>query len=127
MLGFTLLTSVLLLIFQLFPVSERSVGLADRTTQANYLARELMETRLGTPYDSLPVTTVPDSGSKVIQHTTRRGSALSTEFTYSVTVEQPDAAIAIRNIRVTVSWKEGALGLERPSSVVLESSRGNLW
>lgn len=128
MLGFTLLTSVLLLVFQLFPVSDRSVGLADRTTQANYLARELMEAQLSTSYSSLAVTPVPETGTRTVSaHTVRRGASLSTEYTYSILVEQPEASIDVKNITVTVSWKEGAENLQRPSSTTLQSSRGNLW
>jgi type II secretory pathway component PulJ len=127
MLGLTLISVVLLVIFQLFPVSDRSVGLADRTTQANQLARELMEKQLEKRYDQLlpGVTT----GERLIaDHTQRRGQSLSTEYVWKVTVTQADPPDAeLRDIEVTVSWKDGSAHSKRPSEVTLRSVRGNLW
>jgi hypothetical protein len=126
LLGLTLVTVVLLVIFQLFPVSDRSVSLADRTTQANYLARELMEKQLETPYADL--TPGISSGESTLEaHTRRRGADLSTEFLYRVEVTQTDPDVEVRDILVTVSWKEGAANMARPSAVKLQSARGNLW
>ena len=126
LLGLTLISIVLMVIFQLFPVSDRSVGLADRTTQANYIARSLMEKQLETPYLDLLVGGT-NGESDVSGHTRRRGSDLSTSFVWRVDISQPNPAIEVKDIVVTVSWKEGAADLERASSVKLQSARGNLW
>jgi hypothetical protein len=113
-------------IFQLFPISDRSVGLADRTTQANCIARSLMEKQLETPYLDLLVGGT-NGESDVSGHTRRRGSDLSTSFVWRVDISQPNPAIEVKDIVVTVSWKQGAAELERASSVKLQSARGNLW
>ncbi len=126
LLGLTLVTLVLLVIFQLFPVADRSVSLADRTTHANYLARALMEERLDSPYADLSPGVLQGEFSSS-DHTRRRGSSLSTEFVYRVEVELADPAVEVKDITVTVSWKEGARDETRGSSVSLQSARGNLW
>lgn len=126
LLGLTLVTLVLMVILQLFPVSDRSVGLADRTTQANYIARSLMEKQLATPYIDLTCGTTGGQ-TMVADHTRRKGSSLSTDFSWQVKVSQPDSAIEVKEILVTVAWKEGAADQARASSVTLQSARGNLW
>lgn len=126
LLGLTLITVVLMVILQLFPVSDRSVGLADRTTQANYIARSLMEKQLATPYIDLAVGTT-DGKTMMADHTRRKGSSLSTDFSWQVQISQPDTAIEVKEILVTVAWKEGADDQDRASSVKLQSARGNLW
>lgn len=126
LLGLSMITIVLLVIFQLFPVSDRSVGLADRTTHANYLARELMERHLEMPYETLPTSPV-NGNSSLVSHTKRRGSELSTDFTYEVTVTPHPDIDNLKTIVVTVRWREGAANFERPGFVRLESVRGNLW
>lgn len=126
LLGLTLVTIVLLVILQLFPVSDRSVGLADRTTQANYIARSLMEKQLATAYIDLSVGST-DGETVVADHTRRRGSSLSTTFTWQVEISQPDPDIEVKEILVSVAWREGASNQERLSSVKLQSARGNLW
>lgn len=127
LLGFTMVTLVLLVIFQLFPVADRSVSLADRTTQANYLARTVMENQLDKDYSALDVDVPISDEVTLAEHTQRRGSALSTEFVYRVEIRKPVAAVEVKDIIVNVSWKQGAAGAERPSSVRLQSSKGNLW
>ncbi len=127
LLGFSMITLVLLVIFQLFPVADRSVSLADRTTQANYLARTVMENQLDKDYSALDVG-VPITDSVILtNHTQRRGSALSTEFLYRVEIRKPVAAVEVKDIIVGVSWKQGAADAARPTSVRLQSSKGNLW
>ena len=122
-----MVTLVLLVIFQLFPVADRSVSLADRTTQANYLARTVMENQLDKDYSALDVDVPISDEVTLAEHTQRRGSALSTEFVYRVEIRKPVAAVEVKDIIVNVSWKQGAAGAERPSSVRLQSSKGNLW
>lgn len=126
LLGLTLVTIVLMVILQLFPVSDRSVGLADRTTQANYIARSLMEKQLATPFIDLELGDTTGE-TEVADHTRRKGSSLSTTFTWHVRISQPDPDIDVKEIVVNVAWREGAQNLERMSSVKLQSARGSLW
>ncbi len=123
LLGMSLILVVLLAIFQLFPVSDRSVNLADRTTQANLIARREMNRQLEKELDELENTT----GEETISgHTHRRGQSLSTTFVYDVSVTNsvdPD----VKDITVTVRWKTGAAENLRESSVRLVSSKGKLW
>ena len=50
LIGLTLVTVAILAVFQLFPASDKAVELADRTTQANQLARRLLESELAKNY-----------------------------------------------------------------------------
>lgn len=126
MIGMSLLVVVVLAVFQVFPLANNSVNLADRTTHANALARELMEARLRLPYSSLDLGEESDI-ERLEGHTQRYGSSLSTEYRYQVKVELPDPDRDIKEITVTVSWKEGSGAQARPHSVSLQSRRGNLW
>lgn len=122
----SLLVVVVLSVFQIFPLANNSVNLADRITHANALAREIMETRLRLTYSSLDLG--EDSGVEHLEgHTKRHGSSLSTEYHYHVKVELPDADRDIKEITVTVSWKEGSGTQAKPHFVRLQSRRGNLW
>lgn len=121
---------VLLAIFQLFPVSDRSVGLADRTTQANHLARTLMEKQLSRDYTDIIAEEI--EGQVVMnEHTRRKGQALSTEFVWRVNIARPTDPPyndkELWDILVTVSWKAGAEDETRPSEVKLQSVKGMLW
>lgn len=127
LLGLSLLTFVLLVIFQLFPLADRSVSLADRTMHANNLARELVEQKLAEEYASL-VPDVPIDGEVTVTgHTERRGQSLTTDFVYRVEITQPNPAVEILDINVSVSWKEGAADNPRPSTVRLKASKGEFW
>jgi hypothetical protein len=126
LLGLSLLTFVLLVVFDLFPLADRSVSLADRTMHANNLARELMENKLDDTYGSLALGAV-DGEETITDHTKRRGSGLTTEFVYRVEVTQPDPAVEIKDIVVSVTWKQGANENPRPAQVRLQSSKGQLW
>lgn len=123
-----MVTVVLLAIFQLFPVADRSVGLADRTTHANYLARSLMEAKLASDYSALDVDAPPIVGEYLLDaHTRRRGSDLSTKFIYEVDFQYPYPDAEVKDVLVSVSWKEGAADEQRASSVRLQSTKGKLW
>ncbi len=124
LLGLSLVLIVLLAIFQLFPVGDRSVDLADRTTQAHLIARRVMnEQLLAVDYVDLKDTT----GEEIVTaHTQRRGQVLSTTFVYDVTIV-PVSGVDIKNIIVTVRWKSGSADNPRDPFVRLESARGILW
>ena len=119
----SLVLVVLLAIFQLFPVGDRAVDLADRTTHANLIARKIMNEQLEKSYDDI----LSFTGEETVSgHTTRRGQSLSTTFVHEVAVTQI-AGIDAKNIVVTVRWKSGAADVARSAFVRLESSRGQLW
>ena len=123
LLGLGLVLIVLLAIFQLFPVGDRSVGLADRTTHAHLLARRVMNEQLEVDYADLADTTGEETLSA---HTHRRGQDLSTTYVYDVKIE-PVTGVEVKNIVVTVRWKSGSQDQERDAFVRLESARGLLW
>lgn len=123
LLGLGLVLIVLLAIFQLFPVGDRSVGLADRTTQANLIARREMNSTLEKPFDEV----VSYSGEETLTgHTHRRGQSLSTTFVYDVKVE-PATEANVKDVVITVRWKTGAADQVRDGFVRIESSKGTLW
>lgn len=125
LLGLSVVSITILAIFSLFPMADRSVGHADRTAQANYIARSLMEQRLATSYADLIIPPVPERGEVSLQHSQRRGQALSTTFSYQIEVTQPDPAKQLKRIVITVGWHRGSLGA--PETVRLECDKGNLW
>lgn len=123
LLGMSLVVVVLLAVFQLFPLGDRSVGLADRTTHASLIARRVMNEQMGKKYEEL----VNTSGEETITaHTKRRGSELSTTFTYDVQVSDSEVP-KVKDIMVTVAWKVGSDDRSRESQVRLFSSKGELW
>ncbi len=123
LLGMSLILVVLLAIFQLFPVGDRAVDLADRTTHASTIARRIMNEQLEKDYDDLESFTGEET---LTGHTLRRGQSLSTTFVHEVTVT-PVSGLDIKNIIVTVRWKSGAANTARNAFVRLESARGQLW
>ena len=125
MLGLTMVTIVLLAIFQLFPVADRSVNLADKTTQANYLARKLMDTQLAKEFADVngPI----DGEYQADHHTLRRGVEMSTTFVYRIDVTQLAPDVEVKDVLVTVRWKEGRGERVRDSSVKVQSAKGKLW
>ncbi len=121
LLGFSMLLVVMLSVFQLFPMANASVDLADRTTHANALARELMEKYLNLQYSSLEA---GESGQRRIgSHTSRHGASISTEYNYDVTVQLLDPSRDIKEITVVVSWSTSG----KAKRVILQSRRGNQW
>lgn len=124
LLGLTLVSLAVLSIFSLFPAADRSVALADRTTQASTLARSLLDQQLQRSYGEL--STDPASylqGETSLVHTRRHGQALDTRFRYRVEITQPDLTHEVKRILVTVSWNYGS----REEKVVLESRKGSMW
>lgn len=119
LLGLSLFALAVLFLLRLFPASDASVGQADRVAQATQMARRLMEERLGQQYDQLNVGTV--SGKEVVQHASRRGSAISTEYAYQVDVAQVQPSL--KRIQVKIDWQTGPLRRQ----VLVESSKGRLW
>lgn len=123
LLGMSLILVVLLAIFQLFPVGEKAVDLADRTTHAHSIARRLMNEQLEKKYDEIK----NDQGSETIaSHTTRRGQTISTDFSYDIKVNE-NTALKMKDIIVTVHWHSGGAEQKRDAFVRLQSARGQLW
>lgn len=108
----------LLAVFQLFFMADSTVALADRTAQANQLARRYLEQELSRPYDELQ----SSEGWQQIHHGIRRGHSMSTEFAYQVQVEQPNPSRNIKKVGITVSWSENPR-----RTVTMTSSKGELW
>lgn len=125
LLGMSVLVITILTIFSLFPMADRSVGHADRAAQANYIARSLMEDRLATPYAELALTSVPEVGEIALQHTQRRGQALTTNFDYTISVTHPYADRQLKRVVVTVGWERGSQ--DALETVRLECDKGSLW
>lgn len=124
LLGLTLVSLAILAIFGLFPMADRSVAQADRTTQASTMARSLLDQQLQRSYSEL--STDPSTylqGETSLVHTRRHGQNLGTKFQYKVEITQPEADREVKTVLVTVSWKTG----ERVENVVLESRKGALW
>ena len=119
LLGLSLFTLAVLFLLRLFPASDASVGQADRVAQATQMARRLMEERLAQQYDLLSVGTV--KGTEAVQHASRRGSSIATEYAYEVDVAEVQPSL--KRIQVKVNWQTGPLQRE----VVVESSKGRLW
>ena len=114
----TFVVVVLLSVFQLFVFNDSVVALSDQKAQANQLARRHLERQMSMSYDAVASV----DGVEKVSHAERRGSALSTEFTYRVEVSQPDASKNLKNLRVVVQW-----GNNPQHEVVLESVKGELW
>lgn len=125
LMGLTLVSLVLIGLLQLFPSAERSVVVADRTTQANHLARKLMEQTLARPYSDLSLGSV--QGSTTMAHTQRRGARATVEFLYSVDVTQPEVDREIKEIYVRVEWSEAGSTRGVGPHILLHGSKGNLW
>lgn len=126
LLGLALITFSILAIFGIFPTADRAVAQADRTTQATYIARNLMEQKLS--LDFIDLSTDPDDqeeGDIVLQHSKRRGQAGSTTFHYRIQVTQPDPDQMLKQIVVRVSWMHGSL--QGSESVILECDKTPLW
>lgn len=122
-LGMSLVLVVLLAIFQLFPVGEKAVDLADRTTHAHSIARRLMNEELEKEYDEIK----DFSGEeRIASHTTRRGQPISTDFSYDIKVSE-NTALKMKDIVVTVHWHSGGADQKRDAFVRLQSARGQLW
>lgn len=125
LLGLSLVSITILAIFSIFPMADRSVSLADRTAQANYIARSLMEERLAKPYDELPVTVTPELGEVTLQHSQRRGQPLSTTYDYQIEISQPLPDRQLKHIVITVGWRRGSFDAAR--NVRLKCDKGTLW
>lgn len=116
--GFTLVLVAILSIFQLFVSSDSLVAVADRTAQADQIARRLLEEELHVPYDDVE----PSKGSETVPHVDRRGTTVSTVFDYEVSIQQPDPAKEVKLISVKVSWGE------RPRRTLgLVGAKGENW
>lgn len=118
LLGLTLVLIALLAVFQLFFTSDATVGLADRSAQANQIARRYLEEELLKDYDDV----VPSTGDVQVVHAIRRGTTLRTTFTYTVEVVEPDPAKRIKDVSVTVEW-----GTRPRHRTTLSSAKGELW
>lgn len=119
MIGLGLITVAILAVFQLFPVTDKAVSLADRTAQANQLARRLLEEELDKNYPEVSAR----NGNVTIQHTLRRGNVLSTDFVYGVEVVESAPPTRLKDITVEVEWTHGAV----TRTVRLQSLKGPLW
>ena len=125
LLGLTLVSLTLLVLFGVFPMGERAVGQADRTSQASSIARTHMERALGQDYTALSTDPASyEEGDDTAFHTKRHGSELSTKFHYRVEVTQPDPDKEVKRLVVTVTWPNGS---DRVETVALQSSKGKLW
>lgn len=70
------------------------------------------------PYASI----ASSQGEERVGHASRRGTPISTTFSYRVEVTEPDPSKRVKHIEVIVSWGE------RPKhQVSLASSKGELW
>lgn len=122
LLGFTLLTVAIFALFALFPTGDKAVMRSVKMTQAQEIARGLMERELLRNYSDL--TDGVASGETSASGINRNGVEISTRYLYQVEITQPDPTLRFKDIEVTVSWEEGSEGDTR--KVVLNSSKGEL-
>lgn len=127
LLGFLLLSVAVFALFAIFPTGDRAVVRSVRASQANEIARGLMEKQLAREYSMIVDDTL--NGEVDSQGMSRGGSDLNTKFIYQVDITSPVAASGpprrYKNIRVEVHWEEGA-DLRR-HTVLLESSKGEYF
>lgn len=123
LLGFSILAVALLALFGLFPSGDKAVMRSIRMSQANELARGLVEEQMGKHYSSLVDGSV--TGSYKTESVDRDGQKLATEFLYQVDILQPDSSRNYRDIKVEVWWTEGWAG--RRHSCKLQSSKGEFF
>lgn len=127
LLGLTLVSLTIMAIFSVFPTADRSVALADRTTQANSIARTLLEQRLELDYSELETDpALYEEGEIPLVHTKRHGQELTTTFHYRIEIARPDPAREIKEIVVYVSWPRGA-DEDPAQQVVMQASKGQMW
>lgn len=127
LLGLALVSMTIMAVFSVFPTADRSVALADRTTQANSIARTLLEQRLELEYSELSTDPASyEEGDIPLVHTKRHGSDLSTTFHYRIEITQPEASHEVKEIAVYVSWPRGSND-EREERVVMQASKGQMW
>lgn len=127
LLGLTLVSMTIMAIFSVFPAADKSVALADRTTQANSIARTLLEQRLELDYSALSTDPASyEEGDIPLVHTKRHGQDLQTTFHYRIEVTQPEPTHEIKEISVYVSWPRGSRD-DREEKVVMQASKGQLW
>jgi hypothetical protein len=118
LLGLSLVLVALLTVFHLFVSADSMVAVADQTSQADQLARRVLEEELNRPYDDVEAYT----GAESVPHVERRGAQLSTNFEYEVDVAQPDLSKNVKLVSVRVSWGE-----KPHHQVSLTGSKGELW
>lgn len=118
LLGFAMLSVVVLGILQLFYHAESSVALADRKSQAASLAQQQMDRALARDFED----SVSFQGSFRPVHLTSRGQRISTSFLYRVEIERPDPQRRIKTVHVRVEW-----GNTPTHSVTLDGLKGEMW
>ena len=127
LLGLALVSMTIMAVFSVFPTADRSVAMADRTTQANSIARTLLEQRLELDYSALSTDPASyEEGDIPLVHTKRHGQELSTTFHYRIEVTRPEPTHEIKEIVVYVSWPRGSEET-REDSVVMQASKGQMW
>ena len=125
LLGFSIVLIAVLTVFGVFPVAERATVLSDKSTQAYNLASQILETHLNRHYSTISVGI--SEQQEPIQHTTRRGVDVETNFFFKSEITKPYPSREILNILVTVSWTEGSSDEPRPAEVRLQAEKGRLW
>ena len=123
LLGFALLSIAVLALFAMIPSGDKAVVRSIRMSQANELARGLLEEQMGKNYSSL--VDGERTGNFLDSSVSRNGRNLNLEYLYKVSIPSPDPSRNYRNIHIEVWWLEGA-DKER-HSCVLESSKGEFF
>lgn len=123
LLGMSLLLIAIMAIFALFPVGDRAVANADRSTQAHQLARRMIDTELAKTYENL-VPGIPLEQSVTLEHSSRQGTVLKTTFHTRLTIISLEPAQELKRVFVEVRWERGT-GIHNLSPAVeLESLKG---
>lgn len=122
LLGFTLLVVAVFALFALFPSSDKAVVRSVRLTQANEVARALMEAELNKNYSFL--TDGEYTGQNTSTGLNRSGQTIEYVHDYKITISQPDPSRKYKDILVEVFWEEGED--KRKHGCKLQSSRGEL-
>ena len=118
LLGFAMLSVVILGILQLFYQAESSVALAERKSRAASLAQQQMDRVLARDFDDV----VSFEGNYRAVHLTSRGQQISTNFLYRVETAQPDLQRRVKTIDVRVEW-----GSTPTHHLTLNSLKGDAW
>lgn len=107
----------------MFPTGDKAVVRSLRMSQANELARGLLEDQMGRHYSTL--VNGEQTGKVSDTSAWRNGQNLNLEYQYRINISTPEPARNYRNIVVEVWWLEGAD--QKRHSCTLESAKGEFF